>query len=144
VPKLEVEDLKRLREALCVAQSAIGQAYSFNPNSSYVKNKIDTIQKVLDQIDILRPLGPDGKHGDRHTENCGCELVWRKVEEFEGYEVAPSGHLRVIGDEEWYTPTIAIPNGPKYYNIYEFGSEILVPVEELVRKAFPERYIKDI
>lgn len=24
-------------------------------------------------IDVHRPLGPDGKHGNRHTATCGCE-----------------------------------------------------------------------
>ena len=30
-------------------------------------------QEVIDLIDQIRPLGPDGKHGDRHTPYCGCE-----------------------------------------------------------------------
>ena len=98
---IEIENLKALRESLCVAQSAIGQAYG-QRQSEYTTSKIKTIQKVLDQIDILRPLGPDGKHGNRHTEYCGCEdnpyLImldeWRAVPGFDGYELSGRGELR--------------------------------------------------
>lgn len=65
--ELEIEDVKGLREDLCVVQSALahyGDQFS----------RRDRIQKIIDQLDIMRPLGPDGKHGDRHTLNCGCEL----------------------------------------------------------------------
>lgn len=31
------------------------------------------LQRLVDRLDLLRPLGPDGKHGeDRHTPFCGC------------------------------------------------------------------------
>lgn len=101
--KLEIEDLKMLREALCVAQSAIGQAYSMNQQKPYVTNKIDAIQKVIDEIDILRPLGPDGKHGNLHTEFCGCEYnpyldllnEWRVIPAFPFYELSGRGDVRV-------------------------------------------------
>lgn len=69
---LEVGNLKSLRESLCVAQSAIGQTYVTN-QTAYAMSHIGKIQEILDAIDILRPIGPDGKHGNRHTEHCGCE-----------------------------------------------------------------------
>jgi hypothetical protein len=28
----------------------------------------------VDQLDVLRPLGPDGTHGDLHTPHCGCDV----------------------------------------------------------------------
>lgn len=31
------------------------------------------IAALINQIDLHRPLGPDGTHGDRHTATCGCE-----------------------------------------------------------------------
>jgi hypothetical protein len=30
------------------------------------------LQVLIDECDRMRPLGPDGKHGDRHTVECGC------------------------------------------------------------------------
>lgn len=35
--------------------------------------KVDALQQLVDEIDRHRPLGPDGKHGNRHTAYCGCE-----------------------------------------------------------------------
>lgn len=73
--EFEIESLKGLREDLCTAQSAITIAYGSRPINDYVMGKINRIQAILDQIDVLRPLGSDGKHGNRHTEYCGCEDV---------------------------------------------------------------------
>jgi hypothetical protein len=64
---IEIEDLKGLREDLCVAQSALGHY------DGQQLSRIHRIGKLIEQIDIHRPLGPDGKHGNRHTETCGCE-----------------------------------------------------------------------
>jgi hypothetical protein len=30
-------------------------------------------RSIINEIDRQRPLGPDGTHGERHTETCGCE-----------------------------------------------------------------------
>lgn len=61
---------KMLRETLCVAQSRIG-------NSPLDENRkrehINRLQRLIDQCDVLRPLGVDGKHGKLHTPHCGCE-----------------------------------------------------------------------
>ena len=48
-----IPDVKTLREALCVAQH--------------------TVADLIRLCDRLRPLGSDGKHGDRHTPYCGCD-----------------------------------------------------------------------
>lgn len=66
---IDVGNLKMARETLCIAQHAINQAWE--PNR---KTHSDLIQKMIDQIDIQRPLGPDGKHGNRHTPTCGCSI----------------------------------------------------------------------
>lgn len=63
-------DLKMLRETLCEAQ--IGLAHRPGNNARYW-NHVQRINHLIAQIDIFRPLGPDGKHGDRHTPFCGCE-----------------------------------------------------------------------
>lgn len=28
---------------------------------------------LIRQVDVHRPLGPNGKHGKLHTTTCGCE-----------------------------------------------------------------------
>lgn len=66
--EVEVEDLKMLRETLCVAQGTVWRAGDGRSGEHAAR-----IQKLIDQIDVLRPLGPDGSHGDLHTPECGCE-----------------------------------------------------------------------
>lgn len=63
------DDVKMLRETLCVAQN-LSVFVSVNID---ITNYMDRLQELIDQCDIHRPLGPDGKHGDRHTATCGCE-----------------------------------------------------------------------
>lgn len=111
MPKIEfeIESLKGLREDLCSAQSAIGIAYG-SYQGDYVLGKINRIQKILDQIDILRPLGPDGKHGNRHTEFCGCEdnpyltilNSWREILAFPLYELSGRGGIRPATNPDGY------------------------------------------
>jgi hypothetical protein len=60
---------KMLRETLCVAQSMIG----LHSSSSRRREHVDRLQRLIDECDRHRPLGRDGKHGDRHTPTCGCE-----------------------------------------------------------------------
>ena len=58
-----------LRETLCVAQTALGLLpYDATEHR-------DRIGRIVDEIDRQRPLGPDGKHGSRHTDTCGCEIT---------------------------------------------------------------------
>lgn len=68
-PHLVLSDsLKSVREALCLAQTALGAIAGWRYTSA-----TETIQKLINEIDRQRPLGPDGKHDERHTETCGCE-----------------------------------------------------------------------
>lgn len=64
------DTLKMLRETLCVAQTAIGVQFD---ESTRAPGHIDRLGRIIEEIDRQRPLGPDGKHGDRHTATCGCE-----------------------------------------------------------------------
>jgi hypothetical protein len=66
--ELDIESVKGLREDLCLVQSALVYYPSGDQSS-----RIQRMQKILDQLDIMRPIGSDGKHGNRHTVNCGCE-----------------------------------------------------------------------
>ena len=63
------DTLKMIRETLCVAQSAIGLL----PKPMDDRDHIDRLQRMISDIDRQRPLGRDGKHGDKHTLLCGCE-----------------------------------------------------------------------
>lgn len=70
-PLLRIPDgPKMLRETLCVAQTLIGL---WCPPRDRRDEHIERLQALIDQLDVHRPLGPDGKHGDRHTPTCGCE-----------------------------------------------------------------------
>ena len=68
-PRLVISDsLKLLRETLCIAQSAIAESHV-----NWCKSHGNRLQRLINEIDRHRPLGADGKHGDLHTETCGCE-----------------------------------------------------------------------
>jgi hypothetical protein len=59
---------KMLRETLCVAQTHVGLS-----GDSRAQEHVERLGRLIEQLDVHRPLGPDGKHGDRHTATCGCE-----------------------------------------------------------------------
>ena len=63
---------KMLRETLCVAQARIGNSPL---DEGRRREHIERLQRLIDACDVHRPLGPDGKHGDRHTPTCGCDDV---------------------------------------------------------------------
>lgn len=64
--------LKDIRETLCVAQTALARMADQAP-SHETGQHIALIDAMIGQIDLHRPLGPDGVHGDLHTLTCGCE-----------------------------------------------------------------------
>lgn len=59
--------IKMLRETLCIAQTEIAQS-----STNWSQDHGRRLQQLIDELDKHRPLGPDGKHGDRHTATCGC------------------------------------------------------------------------
>lgn len=61
---------KMLRETLCVAQSGITELMR---QGQKLPDHIDRLGRLIAERDRHRPVGPDGKHGDRHTPTCGCE-----------------------------------------------------------------------
>lgn len=63
-----IDSLKTVREALSAAQTAVQHT-----DSSLAATHARVLQRLIDNIDRQRPLGPDGKHGDRHTKACGCD-----------------------------------------------------------------------
>lgn len=72
--RLEVSDgPKMLRETLCAAQAAVADR-----RGSRAAHHVAQLGRLIDECDRLRPLGPDGKHGDRHTRHCGCAVTRRQ------------------------------------------------------------------
>jgi DNA-binding CsgD family transcriptional regulator len=60
------DSVKSLRETFCVAQTHLAGL----PNA---EQHVQVLQRLADDCDRQRPIGPDGVHGDRHTATCGCE-----------------------------------------------------------------------
>jgi hypothetical protein len=60
---------KMVRETLCVAQAAMSDRADDGRKTEHIAR----LQRLIDICDEHRPLGPNGKHGDRHTPTCGCD-----------------------------------------------------------------------
>jgi predicted unusual protein kinase regulating ubiquinone biosynthesis (AarF/ABC1/UbiB family) len=70
-------------ENLTTKLNGIEQQYFVGVNPDKVKYRHSVIcpcgvmsqesSSIPDACDAHRPLGPDGKHGDRHTKTCGCD-----------------------------------------------------------------------
>jgi hypothetical protein len=72
--------IKMLREKLCTAQWAVqhfdGDAGVYSQSNVHTAESVSAaLQGLIDGLDALRPLGPDGKHGTLHTVTCGCDGV---------------------------------------------------------------------
>lgn len=61
---------KMLRETLCMAQAALGHAF---PSDGRLREHLDRLGRLINECDRHRPLGPNGKHDERHTATCGCD-----------------------------------------------------------------------
>ena len=59
------ENLKALREVLCVSEHKIGESEQF----AHLQRHISSL---IAQIDVFRPLNSAGKHNNLHTSTCGC------------------------------------------------------------------------
>jgi hypothetical protein len=64
---IDVKSVKMMRETLCIAQTEVG-----NSPVNWSKSTMNRLGELIEELDKHRPLGPDGKHGDLHTETCGC------------------------------------------------------------------------
>lgn len=67
------DTLHALRETLCVAQTIMDRHGDESGRVSDTDPHSDRLQRMIDEIDRQRPLGPDGTHGDLHTVTCGCD-----------------------------------------------------------------------
>lgn len=69
--EIKVRDSPKLtREALCSAQAYLS---AYGHNDPILRRNVLRLQALIEECDRHRPLGRDGKHGDLHTETCGCE-----------------------------------------------------------------------
>ena len=59
------------REALSYAECAL---LNFYPAGSQRDSYAKIIAEMIQECDQKRPLGTDGKHGDLHTLECGCNI----------------------------------------------------------------------
>lgn len=64
-------DVKMMRETLCAAQSAI--MHSPTNGGASRESHVKYLQILINECDRHRPIGTDGKHGNRHTATCGCQ-----------------------------------------------------------------------
>ena len=99
---------KQLRETLCVAQSAINEVVRSNPRKfgrTLGHYHIATLQTLINECDRHRPLGSDGKHGNRHTATCGCEDIPEGIElwDVNRNSYVPSGCMCRGGPHGGYT-----------------------------------------
>lgn len=66
------DGVKMTRETLCAAQAALVHGrFTYDRADEH----IERLGLVILELDRHRPLGPNGKHGDRHTATCGCEEI---------------------------------------------------------------------
>jgi hypothetical protein len=61
---------KLVRETLCAAQASI--LHSTMTREQKQRHQA-MLQRMINQCDVMRPLGSNGKHGDLHTDRCGCD-----------------------------------------------------------------------
>jgi hypothetical protein len=64
---------KAMHEALCAAQSALGERARSGVDVQRVPRWVASLGVLAAEIERVRPTGPNGKHGDLHTPSCGCE-----------------------------------------------------------------------
>ena len=71
MPDIHLDDerdtLKMVRETLCAVQNGAAGVDRMKHS--------ERVGCIIAEIDRQRPLGSNGKHGDRHTPTCGCADV---------------------------------------------------------------------
>lgn len=67
---------KSLRETLCVAEFALQELHQQRPDFNAggdIESHLTKVRELITECDRKRPTGPDGKHGNLHTPECGCD-----------------------------------------------------------------------
>lgn len=57
---------KSLHEAFCYSQTHLPDT----PQGNHFRS---VLQDLINEMQIHRPLGSNGKHGNLHTQTCGCD-----------------------------------------------------------------------
>lgn len=115
------DSLKMIRETLCLAQSAINR---WPADEDRKPQHIARLGRLIDNIDRQRPLGPDGKHGDRHTSTCGCGVASSS----DGEVATPDGVAADLAPAQPGEDTTPCPHAP-------FDFCLCNPMTEFQRKA---------
>jgi hypothetical protein len=63
---IPIDDLKATREALCLAEAALLERARSGVDVERAGWSVARIGRLIAEIDVHRPLGADGKHGDLH------------------------------------------------------------------------------
>lgn len=64
---------KTVHEHLCLAQAGLAQRVRDGLDVDMSMAAIETLNGMLRQVNGHRPVGHNGKHGQDHTDTCGCE-----------------------------------------------------------------------
>jgi len=109
---------KLIREALCAAQTNLGYGIGYDANRELYAH---ILQDMIDECDRQRPLGNDGKHGDNHTERCGCDDVKTSdgLARFDPRPKPPND--RPIRAASADGPEMVVINGTKRYTYRQIG-----------------------
>lgn len=68
---------KSLKETLCVIELSLSELDRLKPGynaGGTIATHLAKVRELMAECDRKRPTGPDGKHGDLHTTECGCDL----------------------------------------------------------------------
>ena len=64
---------KTVHEQACVLQRALAEYRTYHKLIGPTYDVADEfLQLLLDECNRKRPTGSDGKHGNLHTDECGC------------------------------------------------------------------------
>lgn len=67
---------KTLRETMCVVESALSalerERPGFNAGGTIASHR-ERVAQIIRECNRKRPTGSDGKHGNLHTDECGCD-----------------------------------------------------------------------
>lgn len=97
-----VDTPKAVKEALVVAQTAVGPASVLRPYQQ-------VLMRLTAECDRLRPLGPDGRHGDLHTPWCGCDSP---VPGVPGYVASTGDAVVVTTGGPWFAAEVVAVRRP--------------------------------
>lgn len=121
---------KMLRETLCAASALVAQNVDGRRDEHLAR-----LQRLIAECDRHRPLGPNGKHGDRHTFTCGCEAIAAPREPVWEYGfVAPVPTLWYVTTNELLVDTMsaARPNDVLYRRMHtDWTSAHQTPEDDL-------------